>query len=315
MAVACDNRPEPAQIARSVAAGAFVDSPAVHAARISQMNAAQPSRVFPAKSQTGLIILLTILFLMFPAVLLLVSKPIAIVLALAIVGGAGWLIATAKRVKIEISAEGITHYRRRSTTTLRWDDLSHYRFWSSKQQANAGGQGGLIAVAVIAAVQAAKRRGQEPNRNFELGFLKLFSRHGGPQVTVTPNIIGAPELMELVFAEMHPRLAQRAQFGEFTLNGQTLVHKKKGPIELAEIEHMSVGGFNLSVKKRDKRLMWVNTNMSKLDNSMLLLEQLAAAGVVVKASHEVFVPRPVLSLFHQVAARHAALPQARVHVK
>jgi hypothetical protein len=269
--------------------------------------------VFRPRSTTTSIVLLSILMLVFIAVMAILSKAVAVILGLATVGVAAWLIVSNKRISIEMDSRGITQHRRSSSSTMAWDEISHYRFWSSKQQSGAGyGAGGLIGVLVVAAVNAARSSGKDPNRSFQLGFLRLFGNSGTAPISITPNYAESVDMLERAFAELHPRLAARPTFGDFALQPQLLRHKKKGDIAFADIEHISIAGYNLSVKKRDKRLMWASSQMSKVDNSMLLLEQLAAAGVVVKASSEVFVPQPVLNLFQQVAARHAALPQARV---
>jgi hypothetical protein len=266
---------------------------------------------------TALIVLVGLMLALLVIGVATASKAIALILGVVLLGGLAWIIKTSKTMRLEINDEGITQYRRTKTVMIRWEDIASYRYFSGQQNQSANfAAAGLLGVAIGAAVNAAKRRNSEPNRNFSLGFLRLFPRGGGKSVTIASNYENAAQAIEQVFAEIHPRLSAQSNpnFGPFCVEAQSLTHVKKGSLSFSEIEHVSVSGHVISVKKRDKRLMWASIAMMRLDNSMLMLEQLAAAGVVVKPSHDVFVPRPALNLFQQTAARHAALPKARVHV-
>ncbi len=273
--------------------------------------------VFRPKSATTTIVVVTILLLLPIAVIGLASKVVAGVLGAATIAGAVWLAKVSKRIALEISPSGITQHRRLSSSSIGWDDVTHYRYLSGQHNAAgaAGVQGGLIGVLVVAAVQSAVARKKAPNRIFGLGSLKVVSRHGGKPVIIGSQFQDAGTAIESAISHLHPRLAANASYAPFSIDGNVLRHQKKGELAFADIEHVSVAAFTVSIKKRDKRLMWANVNMAKMDNCLLFLEQLSAAGVIVKPAHEVFIPGPILQLVQQTAARHKALPQARVHIK
>ncbi len=280
------------------------------------MHGTATPNVFRPKSATTAIVVTTIILLLPIAAIGLASKVVAGVLGVATVAGAAWLVKSAKRIALEISPAGMTQHRRLCSSSVAWDDVAHYRYLSGKHNAGAaGGQAGLIGVLVVAAVQAAAERKDVPNRVFRLGSLKVFSRNGGKPVVIGTQFQHAGAAIEAAISHLHPRLTARPSYAPFSFDGNVLRHQKKGDIAFADIEYVAVAGFTVSVKKRDKRLMWANVLMAKMDNCLLFLEQLSAAGVIVKPASEVFIPGPILQLVQQTAARHKALPQARVHIK
>lgn len=280
------------------------------------MNGTDTPIVFRPKSATTALVVITLLLLLPIAAIGLASKIVAGALGAATIAGAAWLAKSAKRIALEISPAGVTQHRRLSSSSVAWDDVAHYRYLSGKHNAAAaGGQAGIIGVLVVAAVQAAAERKNVPNRVFSLGSLKVFSRNGGKPVVIGAQLQHASAAIEEAISYLHPRLAARPSYAPFSIDGNVLRHQKKGDIAFADIEHVSVAAFTISVKKRDKRLMWANVAMAKMDNCLLFLEQLSAAGVIVKPATEVFIPGPILQLVQQTAARHKALPQARVHMK
>ena len=280
------------------------------------MNGTATPIVFRPKSATTAIEVTTIILLLPIAAIGLASKVVAGVLGLATIAGAAWLAKASKRIALEISPAGITQHRRLSSSSIDWNDVAHYRYLSGRHNAGAAaGGGGLIGVLVVAAVQAAADRKNVPNRVFSLGSLKVVSRNGGKPVVIGTQFQHASVAIEEAVSHLHPRLAARPSYAPFSFDGNVLRHQKKGDIGFADIEYVAVAGFTISIKKRDKRLMWANVHMAKMDNCLLFLEQLSAAGVVIKPATEVFIPGPILQLVQQTAARHKALPQARVHIK
>ena len=177
----------------------------------------------------------------------------------------------------------------------------------------AGAQGGLVGVLVVAAVQAVAEHGRIPHRHFSLGALKLYPKSGGKPLVIGHKYDNVVQLLELVFAELHARLGASADFAPFSLDQHALRHAKKGELALAEIESIRVAGFQIAVHKRGKRLAWCRVQMVRMNNSMLVLQQIADRGIVVNPASEVFVPEPTMRIFAATAARSNALPQARLH--
>ena len=283
---------------------------------VRAMNGSATPIIFRPKPATTVIVVTTVILLLPIAAIAVASKVVAGALGVATIAAAVWLAKSAKRIALEISPAGVTQHRRLSSSNMAWDDVAHYRYLSGQRNAGAaGGQAGLLGVLVVAAVQAAAARKNLPNRVFTLGSLKIFSRNGGKPVVISTQFRHASAAIEEAISHLHPRLTARPSYAPFSFDGNVLRHQKKGDIAFAEIEHVSVAAFTISIKKRDKRLMWANVAMANMDNCLLFLEQLSSAGVIVKAATEVFIPGPILQLVQQTAARHKALPQARVHTK
>jgi hypothetical protein len=237
----------------------------------------------------------------------------ASLLAFATLAGTIWVWRALRRGSVTIDERGIRQQHLFGTQAIAWDDVGHYRYHSGKMNAGAaGGQGGLVGVLVVAAVQAAAARGRTPHRHFTFGALKLYPRAGGKPLVISHKYENIGEVIERAFAALHARLAP-ADFAPFAFDQQALRHAKKGELAFAEIASVQVGNFQISVHKRGKRLSWASIHMGQMNNSMLFLERLAALGVVISAANEVFVPAPALSVFAATAARHQALPQARLH--
>lgn len=227
-----------------------------------------------------------------------------------------WMVATAMR-KVTINSEGITRSGMFGSKTIAWDEISHYRYWSTNQQAGyyGGGQGGLVAVLVVAAIFAAAKalkKDKGMNRTFSLGGIKLFSKDGRA-LTLDTQFKDVDIALDRCFDELHPRMKGREQnYAPFTVTAQEVSHAKKGSLALAEIEKVIVGGGQVTIKKRGKRLAWAKSAMRSTNNTMLLVEDLSERGVVVDANAEVFMPLPLIGKLSAVRSRHANLPSAVV---
>lgn len=227
-----------------------------------------------------------------------------------------WMVATAMR-KITITSEGITRSGMFGTKTVRWDEVSHYRYWSLSQQGGyyGGGQGGLIGVLVVAAIFAAAKalkKDRGANRNFSLGGIKLIGRDG-QTVKMDTQFKDIDVALDRCFDELHPRMKGREQnYAPFTVTDNEISHASKGSLALAEVEKVTIGGGTIAVKKRGKRLAWAKSAMRSTNNTMLLVEDLTERGIVVDANVEVFMPLPLIGKLSAVRSRHANLPQAVV---
>lgn len=227
-----------------------------------------------------------------------------VMLALAIRIGRRRLIVTREGVEVR----GLFGDRR-----IAWSAVSSYSFISidaTNQAAYA--QGGLVAVLVVAAVKAMRKKPQ--NRKFKGGRLVLQGQDGA-KVTVSPWFRDIDAGLERIFAELHPRLnaITGAQFGKLTFDGHTLGHASKGALALHEIEKVVVTPNGVvSIRKVGKRLGWASVRMSAISSSLLLFERLAQRGVVVDMSDAVFLPLPTLGLLSQLKAARENLPQARI---
>jgi hypothetical protein len=255
--------------------------------------------------------------------LLLIAVPVALLggaigVAIAGVLTAGFtaLCIAMGRRRLVIDDRGVSAKGMSATKRIAWDDVDHYTYWSMDQQAVyvSGGQGAIAAIVVLGvfAIVRAVRRNKQSNRRFTQGRLTLVARDG-TKIPLDARYKDVASALDLVFAEIHPRLRQRPlDFSPFTITDTELHHTKKGTIGLADIQHVGAGGALLTIKKRDKRFAWASAQMKKVTNVMLFLEVVAEHGLVVNANTEIFMPPSVLDKLRAAASRQAAMPQARV---
>ena len=248
-----------------------------------------------------------------PVVLL---APLAVKLAmLAVVAGYACLCVVLVLRRLILDDEGIT-WRALGDHTIRWDEATHYTFWSMDQSyvaagAAAGGGGALAAVVVYLLVRGL-RRGNK-NRRFSYGRMTIRGPRG-MKVSIDAQMVrGAAEALDRAFEELHARLRTRERdFTPFTLGEVDLHHATEGSLALADIDKIVVGSSRLAVKRRGKRRAWARARMPKVHNVMLLLEELAERGLIVDTRRDVFVPPPVLGKLEAAASRQAAMPRAKI---
>jgi hypothetical protein len=219
--------------------------------------------------------------------------------------------------RLVIDDNGVTAKGAFSTSTIPWNELDHYTFWSMDQQAvyaAGGAQAGLIGVAIIAIIgvaMAASRNKGAKNRRFSQGRLTIVGQ-SGRSIAIDGRYAKVAGALDAAFDHLHGRLRGKRDYTPFTLSNIELHHATKGSLGLAEIEKISVAGASLVIKKRDKRLAWARVPMKKIKNGMLFIEELGEHGLVVDAKAGMFVPPTVLDKLHAAASRQAALPAARV---
>lgn len=239
-------------------------------------------------------------------------------------GGIGLvLIAFAVKLaqrRLVIDGHGVTAKGLFTTSTVPWNELDHYTFWSMDQQAMyavggaQGGVAGVVVVAILAAIVSATRNKGSANRRFGMGRLSIVGQ-AGRRIAIDTRYRKPGNALDDAFEHLHARLRGRRDYAPFTLGDQELHHATKGSLALADIDKISVSGGRLIVKRRGKRLAWVREHMSKLHNTMLFIEELGEKGLVVDAKAGMFVPPTVLDKLHAATARQAAMPAARVVIR
>ena len=260
-------------------------------------------------------------FLGLPIVILgMIGKTVGLVVVGALALAYVWLCVKLARRRLILDGTSIMSKGAFATTKLDWNEIEYYTYWSSQQHHAyaAGAQGGvigmLVAVAVVAAVNAGRTKATA-NRRFSMGRLKMVTRDGRAlAISSGTQYKNAGEAIDRAFTELHARLRNAAvrDYAPFVLTATELTHSKKGPIGLADIERVKVANGRLTVHKRGKRLAWCSAQMRKTTNGMLFVEDLAEHGIVVDASRGVFVPPTVLDKLRAATARQASLPQARI---
>jgi hypothetical protein len=247
----------------------------------------------------------------------LLGKAIGVAIAGVLLSGFIALCIAMGRRRLVIDERGISAKGISSTKYIAWDQVDHYTYWSMDQQGvyvngSQGGAIGAIVVLAIFAIVRAVKRSKQSNRRFTQGRLTLVATDG-TKIPLDARYKDVAPALDLLFAELHPRLRERAlDFTPFTITDTELRHIKKGTIGLADVQHVGAGSAQISIKKRDKRLSWATSHMKRVKNVMLFLEVVAERGLVVKANTEVFMPPSVLDKLRAAANRQAAMPQARV---
>ena len=221
--------------------------------------------------------------------------------------------------RLVLDEHGVTAKGAFSTSTISWNELDHYTFWSMDQQAvyAAGGAqaglAGIIIVAIVAAVMASKRNKGDDNRRFAMGRLTLFGQ-SGRKIHIDARYKRPVDVLDPAFEEMHSRqrAAGRRDYAPFTLGPTELHHATKGTLALPDIEKISIASSQLIIKKRGKRLAWARVHMKNVHNGLLFIEELGERGLTVDAKAGMFVPPTVLEKLRAATARQAALPAARI---
>lgn len=260
-----------------------------------------------------------ILFMLLVPIVLLGGAIGAIISVVLVAGFIALCVAMGKR-RLVIDERGVTAKGMTSVRRIEWDEVDHYTFWSMDPQAvyAAGGQGaiGVLIVIAIVAIVRKLRKNKNANRRFAQGRLTLVTGGGKVTIPVDARYKNVGEALDRLFAELHPRLRERAadltNFAPFTLTDTELTHDKKGTLGLGDVQHVGAASARITIKKRDKTFAWANVSMKKIRNVMLFLEVVAERGLVVKANPEVFMPPTVVDKLRAAASRQAAMPQARV---
>jgi hypothetical protein len=218
--------------------------------------------------------------------------------------------------RLVIDDHGVTAKGAFSTSTIPWNELDHYTFWSMDQNMvyATNGQGGAAAVIIVAligaAVMATRNKGAA-NRRFAAGRLTIVGQ-GNRSIKIDTRYASVAGALDTIFDHLHTRLRGKRDYAPFTLSDVELNHATKGSLALAEIEKISVAGAALVIKKRGKRLAWARVPLRKLHNGLMFVEDLGEHGLVVDATAGMFVPPTVMDKLRAASSRQAAMPAARV---
>jgi hypothetical protein len=217
------------------------------------------------------------------------------------------------RRRVIVDREGVEVRGVLGDRRIAWSAVTSYSFVSIDTTNQAYyAQGGLVAVLIVAAVKAMRKKPQ--HRKFRGGRLVIHASDG-TKAKIAPWFRDIDQGLERIFAELHPRLEATTgtDFGKLAFDGHTLSHPSKGALSLPEIEKISVSPNGVvSIRKVGKRLAWASVRMSAITSSLLLFERLAQRGVIVNMSDTVFLPLPTLGLLSRLTAARESLPQARI---
>jgi hypothetical protein len=118
-----------------------------------------------------------------------------------------------------------------------------------------------------------------------------------------------------VFEELHPRLRARPDYHPFRITDTELRHVALGALPFTEIERVEVanvgGGPGLAVIQRGEATEWSSDVLEAVHDVVLLLEELIARGVAVRASVPLWLPPSVRQIAEGFAAE-IDLPRAAI---
>lgn len=227
---------------------------------------------------------------------------------------AGTIVLAVKlaSARIIVTPDGVEHRGAFSSKSMRWNEVMRYRFVSIDPTANAhAAGGGLVGVLAIAAIKALQAKGG--NRRFKAGRMTLFGQ-GNDKIVLTSRWKGVDAVLDVAFAQLHPRLANVTQFGDLAFDGNVLRHHKKGELTISEIECVMVSSNGIiTIRKVGKRLAWATVAMGRVDNPIVLFDRLNDRSIKVDMSEEVFLPHPTILMLTNAAQARMNLPKAVVH--
>jgi hypothetical protein len=118
-----------------------------------------------------------------------------------------------------------------------------------------------------------------------------------------------------ILAELHPRLRTDPDFHPFRLTDTALHHVAFGALAFTEIDRVEIGhvgdGPGLTVIERGSSTDWSTDPLEAVHDLVLLLEELIARGVAVRASIPLWLP-PSVSQIADGFALEVALPRAQI---
>jgi hypothetical protein len=183
--------------------------------------------------------------------------------------------------------DGIEQVRGSNTTELRWTDVTEVWFQAVKVQA-----GGLIGLAVGAAMEAAAKKKGKPLDTRGTSITVRVIGRGGEKVVITSNDTGVLEAFEIIRSRVNPRLVedvkrrvqngQTVAFGNISISLRGIANGKKEPVSFSEIEKFVIDAGRLRLKKKGAWLDAIAVPVQKIPNVFVLTEvyvQLAAGPV------------------------------------
>jgi hypothetical protein len=123
------------------------------------------------------------------------------------------------------------------------------------------------------------------------------------------------EAADRILAELHPRLRAAPDYHPFRLGDGELRHAAYGVLPLSEIEHVEIAhvgdGPGLVVTKRGQADDWSEDSLETVHDVVLLLEDLLARGVAIRATVPLWLPPSVRQISEGFTAE-VTLPRAEI---
>ncbi|HEU4727775.1 MAG TPA: hypothetical protein VFT22_07805 [Kofleriaceae bacterium] len=123
------------------------------------------------------------------------------------------------------------------------------------------------------------------------------------------------EAADRVFAELHPRLRADPDYHPFRLTDTALHHVAFGALPLIDIERVEIAhvgeGPGIAVIARGSAADWSTDPLEAVHDLVLLLEELIARGVAVRASVPLWLPPSVSQIANGFSAE-VTLPRAEI---
>jgi hypothetical protein len=117
-----------------------------------------------------------------------------------------------------------------------------------------------------------------------------------------------------ILAELHPRLRADPDYHPFRLSATEVRHARSGALPLADIDRVEItpgsDGPTFGVFDRGPKA-WSIDGLETIHNVVLLLEDLVARGIAVRAEVPLWLPPSVGPIADKVA-RPVTLPQAEI---
>jgi hypothetical protein len=233
------------------------------------------------------------------AVLSTVAAPLAAIPVAAYVFA--WVAVS--RHRIWVDADGVRWRTTGGSRALRWDDVERYIYWGTTPRLIQSGFGPARYIDAVTSTVTATRH-----------HLALY--HPGGKLVISSTYVGAEHACARALAELHPRLRRRPGLGfaPFAITDDGLRHATAGTLRWAQIEKLTINADippRLRVMKRGKAFAWAAESLAKIDNGMLLLEELVGRGIPLVPGPRALLTAPVIDAHR----RAEALPRAVARIK
>jgi hypothetical protein len=204
--------------------------------------------------------------------------PAAVLGVLSVAAGVffAWQFRRETTRQVRLYEDRIEQFDGVRTRAIAWDEVREVWFRAIKVQA-----GGLLGVAVSAAVDAARKSNPAPlsERSSSIT-VRLVG--AGTKLKLNSNDKGVVAAFEEILRRVNPRLVddslravhagQAASFGKLSLSIQGLAIGRKGPIPFTDVQTLAIQKGKLVLKKQGAWLATAAIPIHKIPNVFCLME-------------------------------------------
>jgi hypothetical protein len=213
--------------------------------------------------------------------------PRGIVVGILVLAAYAGLWVAMGKTTVTVFREGVRRSSVLGTRELLWSDVAEYRFRIIPAQTGGGLVGGLVGMAVLAAVEAKQGKAV---RSLQLTLVGRSRK----DVRVTSNFKNAEQAIEMIVKEIHDRIkpelkrrlanGDEVAFGPLSLSLRGVSWKGKERIPVTEIGKAEISRRKLRIRRKGKMLDAIGVATDKVPNVLLARELIEELRVAVGGS-------------------------------